>query len=418
MTLRSALAEMGFLHITLHMPPDSPKTARPVVAQPKPIQRPAPAAAAPTARVLSLDALRGFDMFWIVGGDKLALAALALVPQQDAPWVAQAKYQFTHSHWIGFTAWDLIMPLFLFVVGAAMPFSFARRAELGHSKNRMLFKLLRRTVILFILGMAVQGHLLDFDLAKLHPFSNTLQAIAVGYLFSGIFMLFLPVWGQIAAAIFLMLLYWGLLMFIPVPVEGQEAARGVLQEHTNVAYIVEKWVMGRFIDGTNPPYTWVLTGITFTSTVLLGVLAGYILRSGFGPFMKFVWLAVLGAVCLGAGWAWSEYLHFPIIKHIWTSSMVLWAAGWSYLLLALFYLVIDVIGLRFLAFPFVVIGMNAITIYVAADFVPFDKIAAGLVGGLARHLGPAGPFAIALTAVLIVWLLLYHLYRHKIFLRI
>src|SRR4029078_6168166 len=171
-------------------------------------------------------------------------------------------------------------------------------------------------------------------------------------------------------------------------------------------------------DGTNPPYTWVLSGITFTATTQLGVFGGYILRGGSKPIMKFFWLILLGAACLAGGWAWAEYLHFPIIKHIWTSSMVLWAAGWSYLLLALFYLVIDVIGLRVLAFPFVVIGMNAITIYVAVHFVPFDKISAGLVGGLSRHLGSAGPLVIALTSVLLVWFLLDHLYRQKIFLRI
>ncbi len=306
------------------------------------------------------------------------------------------------------------MPLFLFVVGAAMPFSFARRVELGHSRSRVLVKLLRRTVILFVLGMAVQGHLLEFNLATLHPFSNTLQAIAVGYLVAGILMLTIPVWGQIAAAIFLMVGYWLLLRFIPVPGHGA----GVFEPHVNIAYMVEQWVMGRFIDGTDPPYTWVLSSMTFAATVLLGVFAGYVLRSASTPLIKFGWLVLLGAVCLAAGWAWAEYLQFPIIKHIWTSSMVLWAAGWSYLLLALFYLVIDVIGLRFLAFPFVVIGMNAITIYVASYFVPFDKIAAGLVGGLASHLGPAGPFAIAFTTVLLVWLLLYHLHRHKIFLRI
>jgi predicted acyltransferase len=273
---------------------------------------------------------------------------------------------------------------------------------------------------LFILGMAVQGHLLDFKLDTLHPFANTLQAIAIGYLFSGLFMLFLPVWAQVVAAIFLMVLYWCLLMFIPVSVEGQEAVRGVLQEHANIAYTVEQWVMGRFIDGTNPPYTWVLSGITFTATTLLGVFAGYILRGGSAPWMKFLWLLLLGAACLAGGWAWAEYLHFPIIKHIWTSSMVLWAAGWSYLLLALFYVVIDVIGLRFLAFPLVVIGMNAIVAYVAFHLIiPFDKIAVNLVGGLAKHLNPAvGTFLLALTTIALVWLMLYHLYRHKIFLRI
>src|SRR4051794_5454812 len=401
------------------MPEIHAKTARPIPVQPKPIQKPAPVVAKPTARVLSLDALRGFDMFWIIGGDRLALAILALIPESRAPWIDQAKMQFAHVKWEGFHFYDLIMPLFLFVVGAAMPFSFARRAELGHSKSRMMIKLLSRTVTLFILGMAVQGHLLDFDLGTLHPFSNTLQAIAVGYLFSGIFMLYLPVWSQVVAAIFLMGLYWGLLTFIPVSVEGQEAVRGLLQEHSNIAYTVEQWVMGGFIDHTDPPYTWVLSGITFTATTLLGVFAGYVLRSASAPMMKFVWLALLGAVCLAGGWAWAEYLNFPIIKHIWTSSMVLWAAGWSYLLLALFYLVVDIIGLRFLAFPLVVIGMNAIIAYVAYHLViPFDKISTSLVGGFASHLGQAGPVVLALTSVLLVWLLLYHLYRHKIFLRI
>ncbi len=402
------------------MPEIPSKGGHPVIVRPVPVPTAKPVAAAPTARVLSLDALRGFDMFWIIGGRELVLAILAMIPEANATWVEQARHQLEHSRWEGFTAYDLIMPLFLFVVGAAMPFSFARRAELGHSNSRMLFKLLRRTVILFVLGMAVQGHMLDFKLDTLHPFSNTLQAIAIGYLFSGIFMLFLPVWAQIATAIFLMLLYWGLLMFIPVPVEGQEAVRGVLQEHANIAYMVEQWVMHRFIDHTDPPYTWVLSGITFTATTLLGVFAGYLLRGGSAPMMKFVWLVLLGAVCLAGGWAWAEYVHFPIIKHIWTSSMVLWAAGWSYLLLALFYLVIDVIGLRLIAFPLVVIGMNAIVAYVAYHLViPFDKISANLVGGLASHLNPAvGSFVVTLTTVLLVWLLLYHLYRHKIFLRI
>jgi len=130
-------------------------------------------------------------------------------------------------------------------------------------------------------------------------------------------------------------------------------------------------------------------------------------------------LVAMGLACLAGGWAWAEWLGFPIIKHIWTSSMTLWAAGWSYLLLALFYLLIDVVGWRRWAFPFIVIGMNAITIYVAYAIIPFRSIAEELVGGLARHLGSVGgPFAIAATSFLLVWILLYHLYRQRIFLRI
>jgi predicted acyltransferase len=179
---------------------------------------------------------------------------------------------------------------------------------------------------------------------------------------------------------------------------------------------VDEFILGRFRDGTT--YTWILSGMTFTATVMLGVFAGHVLQSKLAAGLKFLALTLMGITSLAGGWAWSEFGGFPIIKHIWTSSMVLWAGGWSYLLLALFYLLIDVAGLRRWAFPFVVIGMNAITIYVANWFIPFDGISETLVGGLAAHLGPAGPVLIAFTAVLLAWLLLYHLYRQKIFLRI
>jgi predicted acyltransferase len=239
-----------------------------------------------------------------------------------------------------------------------------------------------------------------------------------------------PIWGQVASAIVLIVGYWALLTFVPVSDRGA----GVIEEHANIALTVDQWVLGRFIDGTNPPYTWVLSSMGFAASVLLGVIAGHVLRSHLSPMLKFLWLTLLGILCLAAGWAWAQYLHLPIIKHIWTSSMLLWAAGWSYLLLALFFLVIDVWRVRFWAFPLVVVGTNAIVAYVAYDgrFIPFTDVATRLVGGLARQLdvatkyvadaahpfGPAGTFAIALTAFLLVWLLLYHLYRQKMFLRI
>src|SRR4051794_1164849 len=139
-----------------------------------------------TERIGAIDALRGFDMFWIVGGRELLLAFTKIFGNPAPDWL---NHQFEHSKWDGFTAWDLIMPLFLFVVGAAMPFSFARRIEEGQSKGALLAKIVRRTIILFILGMAVQGHLLDFKLSTLHIFANTLQAIAVGYFVAGVAML-------------------------------------------------------------------------------------------------------------------------------------------------------------------------------------------------------------------------------------
>jgi predicted acyltransferase len=300
----------------------------------------------------------------------------------------------------------------LFVVGVAMPFSFARRAEKGESKADRVRKIIRRSVILFVIGMAVQGNLLEFKLSSLHIFCNTLQAIAVGYLVSGLLLIYTGIRVQALFAAAMLVGYWALLMYVPVPGYGA----GVLRPDANLALAVDEWVLGRFRDGT--PYTWVLSGMTFTASVLLGVFGGHVLRSDRSQHAKLALLTGLGLASLAAGWIWAEWLGFPIIKHIWTSSMTLWAAGWSYLLLALFYWLIDVRGWRRWAFPLVVIGMNAIVIYVAYHFVSFREIAEGLVGGLAGHLGPAGPVAIEFTAVLLAWLILFHLYRQRIFLRI
>ncbi|MCI0335134.1 MAG: DUF5009 domain-containing protein [Planctomycetes bacterium] len=363
-------------------------------------------------RIAALDALRGFDMFWIVGGRELVLAAAGFAWASPPAWI---EHQLEHAAWEGFTAWDLIMPLFLFVVGAAMPFSFSRRIEQGQTKAGLYLKIVRRTIILFILGMVVQGNLLAFDLSTLHLFSNTLQAIAVGYLVAGFVILNAGIRGQVLLTLFLLVGYWLLLMFVPFDGHGA----GTLEPNANLALAVDTFVLGRFRDGTT--YTWILSSMTFTATVMLGVFSGHILRAKASEWKKLIRLVVLGLACLAGGWAWAEWGGFPIIKHIWTSSMTLWAAGWSYLLLALFYLVIDIAGFRRWAFPFIVIGMNAITIYVTyvGRFIPFRNISESLVGGAARHLGSnAGALVVETTSVLLVWLLLYHLYRQKIFLRI
>jgi predicted acyltransferase len=367
------------------------------------------AVGAASRRVVALDALRGFDMFWIVGGQQLALAIAGLFHEPVPAWVG---YQLEHAEWIGFTAWDLIMPLFLFVVGAAMPFAFERRIERGQTKAELYLKIVRRTLILFVLGMIVQGHLLDFNLSTLHLYCNTLQAIAAGYVIAGVLMLNIGIWGQAIFTALMLVGYWLLLVYVPVPGHGV----GVLEPGANLALAVDEAILGRFRDGT--PYTWILSSMTFTATVLLGVMAGHVLQSMRSPIFKFIAMATMGLACLAGGWAWANWLGLPIIKHIWTSSMVLWAAGWSYLLLALFYLLIDIVGWRRWAFPFVVIGLNAITIYVASFFVPFHGVAEALVGGLARHLGAGGPVLIAFSSVLLMWLVLYHLYRQRIFLRI
>ena len=286
---------------------------------------------------------------------------------------------------------------------------------LGQSTAQLYFKILRRALILFVLGMACQGHLLDFNLKTLHIFSNTLQAIAVGYLIAGIVMLNVGVIGQIVFTALMLIGYWALLRYVPLDGHGT----GSFEPRANVAIAVDRYVFGDYIDGTKPPYTWFLSGMTFSATVLLGVLSGHVLRSRLSPWSRVLALVLLGAGCLAAGRLWADWGGFPIIKHIWTSSMALLAGGWSYLLLALFYMVIDILGFRRWAFPFVVIGMNAIAIYVVWEVAtPFPALAKKLVGGLATHLGSGGPFLIEFVTVLLWWLILYHMYRRKIFLRI
>ncbi len=362
----------------------------------------------PRGRVMSIDALRGFDMFWICGGREVFLALLTLFVHPLPEWLVD---QMKHREWVGFTAWDLIMPLFLFIVGTAMPFSFAKRLEKGQSKAAIYRKVVIRCLILWVLGMAVQGNLLKYNWSELRLYSNTLQAIAAGYLIASVVMLNLRPWGQLLVTAGLLVSYWLILTFVPAP--GQPA--GMLEPQANLALYIDQVVLGaHFRDGTT--YAWILASLAFGGTVLLGVMSGHVLASAQSPAKKFFWLVLAGLACLGAGWGWG--LWFPIIKHLFTSSMVLWACGWSFLLLALFYLVIDVWGLRRWALFFVVIGMNAIAVYVATHVYRFSQISDVLVGKLVPQLGRYGNAVSSLTTFAIIWLILYYMYRKRTFIRV
>lgn len=375
----------------------------------------------PRGRVMSIDALRGFDMFWISGGREVFVTVLALCDY----WLVQLgmaipplpdwlKSQMAHRDWEGFSAWDLIMPLFLFIVGTAMPFSFAKRLEAGQSKRAIYGKVVVRCLILWILGMAVQGNLLQYKWSELRLYSNTLQAIAAGYLIASVVMLNLRPLGQLLVTIGLLVGYCLILTFVPAP--GLPA--GTLEPKANLALHIDKVILGEhFRDGTT--YAWILASMAFGATVLLGVMSGHILASAQSPARKFLWLVLAGLACLGEGWAWG--LWFPIIKHLFTSSMVLWACGWSFLLLALFYLVIDVWGLRRWSIFFVVIGMNAIAVYVATHVFrdAFRQVSSALVGNLVPYLPkPSGAALSALTTFAVVWLILYYMYRKRTFIRV
>jgi predicted acyltransferase len=372
-----------------------------------PVERPAVATG---ERLMSLDALRGFDMFWIIGGYWILQG---LGKGLNSPWFNRhIMPQIDHVRWEGFVAWDLIMPLFLFVVGAAMPFSFAKRLTWGESKTRLYLHIFYRVVILWVLGMIAQGRLLEYDLSKLQLYSNTLQAIAAGYLIASLILLNLQPRWQFVATGGLLLLYWGLLALVPVPGHGM----GQFTEQGNLAIYIDRLILGHFQDGTNPPYTWILSSMTFATTVMIGAFAGQLLQSNRTKVAKTLILLGSGVGCVLVGWAWGQI--FPIIKHIWTSSMVLYAAGWSLVLLAVFYLVVDVLRLRFLAFFFVVIGMNAIAIYMATHVFDFRHFADIFVGGLAKWTGNWHDFLRATAGFAILWLILLYMYRRKTFVKI
>jgi predicted acyltransferase len=363
------------------------------------------AVSASAERLISMDALRGFDMFWIIGAGEMAKALLKISAN---PISQAAARQFDHADWVGFRAWDIIMPLFLFIVGTSLPYSMSKRLVEPADRRRVYRRILKRFILLFIFGMVVEGNLLKFNMSTLHIYCNTLQAIAFGYVVAALAVMNLrAVWqGVLCAA--LLIGYWLLMAFVPF---GGHAA-GTLEPNLNLALYIDKAVMGHFQDGTT--YTWILSGMTFASTVLLGVMSGYIMKSKLPPGKKLLSLATSGAGCAIAGLVMG--IWFPIIKHIWTSSFTLFSAGLCFFLLALFYLVIDVLGFRKWAYFFIVIGSNALFIYVASgalmSCVPQHVIDSALAAS------PAVQGLIFVAFFSAEWLSLYALYRKKIFIKV
>ncbi|WP_422931255.1 acyltransferase family protein [Singulisphaera sp. PoT] len=372
----------------------------------------------PTERLVSIDALRGFDMFWIIGGEGLVLAWSKFIAEVTKSPAASKTFevletQLEHVQWEGFHFLDLIFPLFLFIVGTVLPFSLGKIREEGRANSALYFRVARRALALFVLGL-LANNILRFDFQNLR-WPGVLQRIALGYFFAAILTLRFKPRTLAFIVVGILLGYWALLSFTPVP--GGKA--GDLTMEGNLAGYVDRHVLpGKIVKayygfGDNEG---LVSTIPAVATALLGVLAGHWLRSPNSPWMKVLGLTVAGLVSLGVGYAWG--MVFPIIKILWTSSFVLFAGGWSLLLLALFYMVIDVLKLRKWAFFFVVIGTNAITIYFGRNIIDFRKIAAFFFTGLSTHTGTFGSVVMPTGILLVEWLFLLFLYRRKIFLRV
>ncbi len=365
-------------------------------------------------RLVSIDALRGFDMFWIIGGDDLAKA---LCKWWGTPAAHTFADQFEHVEWEGFRFYDLIFPLFLFLVGVVIPFSLSKYQSGTHPKAHALGRLARRVAFLYLLGLIYSG-LLQFNFPM--RMTGVLPRIAACYGIASVIYLFSRARTQLFLIAAILLGYWAVLMFVPAPETGKA---GDLAKETNLAgYVDRHYLPGKIFQsyygyGDNEG---LLSTIPAVATALLGVLAGQLLMSRYSPWAKVLALLSAGGACLGAGTAWG--LQFPVIKILWTSSYVLIVGGWSLILLGLFYAIIDVLRVRFWSWFLVVIGVNAITIYMASRIIPFDNMARFFFGGLARlsnqHYAHSGPVILAAGVLLLEWLFLLHLYRRRIFLRV
>jgi len=359
-------------------------------------------------RVVSVDALRGFDMFWIMGGDLAFKGLDSVFHNRISGFINE---QMDHVEWFGFHFYDIIMPLFLFLVGVSMVYSYRKRFSMVSSDLPLWIHTIKRIMILWILGMIIQGNLLTYDIGRIHFYTNTLQAIASGYLIATIFILYLPVLYQAIATICLMLIYWAILV---IPIGGSTI--NAYDPDGNVAMYVEKAIMGSTIGwGT---YTWIVSSLNFGATVMIGVFSGYMMQSRIDKNRKF-WLFIVYGISLIILGLILDLWH-PIIKKIWTSSFVLFSGGICVLMLSVFYLFIDLLGIRKGIRWLIVLGSNAIFGYVVWHL--FENLFVGtaevFLNGMKPWIGGWFETLRYLGGFMVIYLIIWYMYRNKTFIKI
>lgn len=387
-------------------------------------------------RYTSVDALRGFDMFWILGADALARALpltsgkLAInVGHEEVESMGMADRaihtvadQLEHVPWDGFHFYDLIFPLFVFIMGVSTVFSLDKIVR-EKGTGAAIWRVIRRSLVLYGLGLFYYGALTyknDPQQIEHFRYVGVLQRIAMCYLAGGLIYLSGVRWkGLIGISLAILIGYWGLMTFVHVPGHGG----GNWTEGTNLAnYIDTHYLPGYKWDGDWDP-EGLFSSIPAVASGLLGIMGGLLLSNReMSAATRIGILLAAGFGCIAAGYGWHEApaMNCPIIKKLWTSSFVLYAGGWSFLMLAFFHLVIDVARFEIWARPFVWIGMNPITLYVLRNLV-------GGYTGLVRRVlhqhwitqtQPWGTLVVGVISVLIPIWIAWVMYRKKIFLRV
>jgi predicted acyltransferase len=372
-----------------------------------------------TGRVVSIDALRGFNIFWILGADGAIWALDRMLRDKGRAVSAAGSFlgtQMSHVAWEGFRFYDFIFPLFIFVTGVSIVLALPRLVA-REGKALAHLHVLRRALFLYILGLIFYGgvsqHWSDIR------FVGVLQRIAICYLFASLLFLNLNRRGLVVALVALLGGYWALMTFVPVPGIGA----GSFGPDSNLAnWIDVHYLPGRLWDKSRDP-EGLLSTLPAIATCLLGVMAGLLLKDErLTSTQKSLWLIGAGTVMVLAGYLWG--LQFPVIKAIWTSSFVLVAGGYSAILLGVMHQVIDVWGWRAWATIFVWIGANAITLYFINGVAGFEPFALRFVGGdvsawLDRMITPGtGLFVAHILGLVLAIALAGFLYRRRIFLRV
>ncbi|MCG6190427.1 acyltransferase family protein [Maribellus maritimus] len=361
----------------------------------------------PQKRLYSLDALRGFDMFWIIGGGTLAIIISQLT---GAGWL---EHQMHHIEWNGFHFEDLIFPLFMFISGVAIPFAVKSKLEKNVPKQKMFWKVFRRLVILILLGILYNRTFKNgFENGRI---ASVLGQIGIAYFFASLIVIYFKSFKSRLIWLAGILIGIGIIqLLIPVPGFGA----GVLTPEGCInGYIDRMLLPGRLNDGIFDP-EGILCSLSATGVTLMGTIAGNILRKKTTTdWQKIGYMAATGVGLIVLALAFSTF--YPIIKKCWTSTFNLLTGGISFLLLALFYLVIDHWGFKGWAFYFRIIGMNSIFVYLFKRMINVNEVTLSFFGWLVKPLnkGMAELF-ISIGTLAILWLLLYYMYKKKIFLRV
>jgi predicted acyltransferase len=428
---------------------------------PATIQSEAPSTSqSPTQRLMSLDALRGFDMFWIIGADALVYALGRIAnggadhAPPDAPFsIARLlAYELEHAEWYGFHFYDLIFPLFVFMVGVSIVYSL-RRVQ-THGRAEAVKRVIRRGVLLYVIGLLYSGGIADgWDNIR---WMGVLNRIAFCYLCTGLIFIFCNVRVMIGISVALLIGYWAMMAFVPIRNIQLDKAnmaalakeKGVSDPHVLFNQTTER-VTGKFDHGLNVANHFdfqylpgrkydtyfdpegYLSNLPAIVTCLFGVFAGLLLVSPhYGDQRKVAYLLGAGVAAVLLGWAWhfgfgANTLAFPVVKKIWTSSYVLVAGGYSALLLAAFYTIVDIWKWQAWCQPFVWIGMNPITIYLTSNIIGgYRNPAKRFVGGdikafFDNHIAHGvGDLFVAIVGLFLAFWFARFLYKRKIFLRL